>query len=159
MPATMYIFYPVFYDLKLISTLMYFEKRFHRSVRLVAAVVFLFGMVMFLPVIIYIPGLAFNQGILLCSLLWFNHFFMYFMPFAECALSSMSCASHAHPQFVHTAFRIRPSIVLYIVFSLALSTIPLVSGVNVHIVTSIMCIVCVFYTSIGGLRYVYWHLK
>lgn len=28
----------------------------------------------------------------------------------------------------------------------------LVSGVNVHIVTTILCIVCVFYTTVGGMR-------
>lgn len=61
-PAVVYIFYPVFYDLKLLSTFMYFEKRFHRSVRLVASLVFLFGATIFLPSVIYVPGIAFSQG-------------------------------------------------------------------------------------------------
>lgn len=60
--SVLYIFYPVFYDLQLVSTFMYLERRYNRSVRLVAAACFLFGSTVFLPIFIYIPALALNQG-------------------------------------------------------------------------------------------------
>lgn len=31
-----------------------------------------------------------------------------------------------------------------------------VTGVNIHVITPIMCVVCVFYTCIGGLKAVVW---
>lgn len=31
-----------------------------------------------------------------------------------------------------------------------------VSGVNLHIITAILCIICIFYTTVGGLRAVVW---
>lgn len=43
---------------------MYFEKRYNRMVRLVASFWFLIGAIVFLPIFIYIPALAFNQGTL-----------------------------------------------------------------------------------------------
>lgn len=33
---------------------------------------------------------------------------------------------------------------------------PTVTGVNVHIITPIVCIVCIFYTCVGGLKAVVW---
>lgn len=41
---------------------MYFEKRYSRSVRLIGSAVSLYGIILYLPIIIYIPALAFNQG-------------------------------------------------------------------------------------------------
>lgn len=58
-----YIFYPVFYDLKLLSTFLYFEKRFNRQIRLVASAAYAFLMICYMPLFIYIPALAFNQGL------------------------------------------------------------------------------------------------
>lgn len=60
--SIIHIFYPIFYDLKLLSTFMYFERRFNRAVRLFGSAVSLWGIIVFLPVVIYIPALAFNQG-------------------------------------------------------------------------------------------------
>lgn len=31
-----------------------------------------------------------------------------------------------------------------------------VTGINVHLITPIVCIVCIFYTSVGGLKAVVW---
>lgn len=58
----LYVFYPVFYELQLVSTFTYLEKRFSRIVRLVASFCFLLGSLVFLPIFIYVPSLAFNQG-------------------------------------------------------------------------------------------------
>lgn len=64
-----------------------------------------------LPIVIYVPALAFNQG-----LFWFSVFFQLKNPFL----------------------------------------IRAVTGVNVHLVTPIVCIVCIFYTCVGGLKAVVW---
>lgn len=32
----------------------------------------------------------------------------------------------------------------------------LVTGVNVHLITPIVCVVCIFYTCVGGLKAVVW---
>lgn len=35
-------------------------------------------------------------------------------------------------------------------------SISLVTGINVHLITPIVCIVCIFYTCVGGLKAVVW---
>ncbi|CAH1108786.1 unnamed protein product [Psylliodes chrysocephalus] len=86
------IFLPVFQGLELTSTYEYHERRFSKSVRLFGSILFTIKMLSWLPLVIYVPALAFNQ----------------------------------------------------------------VTGVNVHLITPIVCIFCIFYTSMGGLKGVVW---
>ncbi|XP_034118320.1 sodium-coupled monocarboxylate transporter 1 [Drosophila albomicans] len=87
-----YIFLPVFHDLNLISTYKYLEQRYNRSLRLFGSVMFIMASLLWLPIVIYVPAIAFNQA----------------------------------------------------------------TGVNIHIVTPCVCVVCIFYTCIGGLKAVVW---
>ncbi|XP_054745200.1 sodium-coupled monocarboxylate transporter 1 isoform X1 [Anastrepha obliqua] len=87
-----YVFLPVFCNLQLTSTYEYFEMRFGREVRYFGSVLFIVGMVLWLPVAVYVPALTFNQ----------------------------------------------------------------VSGVDTHIITPIVCLICTFYTCVGGLKAVIW---
>ncbi|EDW00395.1 sodium-coupled monocarboxylate transporter 1 [Drosophila grimshawi] len=87
-----YIFLPVFHELNLISTYKYLEQRYNRSMRLFGSVMFIIASVLWLPIVIYMPAIAFNQA----------------------------------------------------------------TGANIHIVTPCVCVVCIFYTCIGGLKAVVW---
>ncbi|KAH8295080.1 hypothetical protein KR018_006880 [Drosophila ironensis] len=87
-----YIFLPVFCNLQLTSTYEYFELRFNKSVRLLGSAFFTGANLIWLPIVIYVPALAFNQ----------------------------------------------------------------VTGINVHVITPIVCLVCIFYTTAGGLKAVVW---
>ncbi|GAB1869715.1 Sodium-coupled monocarboxylate transporter 1 [Camponotus japonicus] len=86
------VFLPVFHDLKLTSIYEYLEKRFDKRMRLLGSILFAIGIMTWLPIVIYVPALAFSQ----------------------------------------------------------------VTGVNVHIITPFVCIVCIFYTCVGGLKAVVW---
>ncbi|XP_039490993.1 sodium-coupled monocarboxylate transporter 1-like isoform X3 [Drosophila santomea] len=87
-----YIFLPVFCNLQLTSTYEYFEMRFNKSVRLLGSAFFTGVNLIWLPIVIYVPALAFNQ----------------------------------------------------------------VTGINIHVITPIVCLVCIFYTAAGGLKAVVW---
>ncbi|KAJ8955547.1 hypothetical protein NQ318_001377 [Aromia moschata] len=86
------IYLPIFHSLKLTSTYEYHERRFNKKVRLLESFLFTLEIVSWLPIVIYVPALAFNQ----------------------------------------------------------------VTGVNVHLITPIVCATCIFYTSTGGLKAVVW---
>ncbi|KAG6447357.1 hypothetical protein O3G_MSEX004903 [Manduca sexta] len=86
------IYLPVFHELKLTSNYEYLSIRFDNRVRLFGSVLFAFTLIGWLPIVIYVPALAFNQ----------------------------------------------------------------VTGVDVHVITPIVCLVCIFYTSAGGLQAVVW---
>jgi Na+/proline symporter len=86
--ALTYIYLPVFYELQLTSSFQYLELRFDKSVRLTASFIYALAMIIFIPIVIYVPALAFAQ----------------------------------------------------------------VSGINLHIITLVTCLICVFYTCIGGLK-------
>ncbi|KAM7360701.1 solute carrier family 5 member brother of rumpel isoform 1-T3 [Cochliomyia hominivorax] len=93
MAFVMGIFYlPVFHNLSITSTYEYLESRFDRRLRMFGSVMFTIMNIGYLPIVIYVPALAFNQ----------------------------------------------------------------VTGVAVHTITPIVCIICVFYTSLGGLKAVVW---
>ncbi|KAI9577558.1 hypothetical protein GQX74_005020 [Glossina fuscipes] len=93
MGFVMGIFYlPVFHDLNITSTYEYLESRFDRRLRMFGSVMFAIMNIGYLPIVIYVPALAFNQ----------------------------------------------------------------VTGVAVHTITPIVCVICVFYTSLGGLKAVVW---
>uniref|UniRef100_A0A1B6JU79 Sodium/solute symporter n=2 Tax=Homalodisca liturata TaxID=320908 RepID=A0A1B6JU79_9HEMI len=87
-----YFYLPVFYHLQLNSLYEYLELRFNKGTRTLASFIFALSLVLFIPVVIYVPALAFNQ----------------------------------------------------------------VTGVSVHIITPIVSLICVFYTSFGGLKAVVW---
>lgn len=57
-----YVYLPVFASLKISSSYEYLEMRFGKGVRTLISLMFVIDMVLFLPVVIYVPALAFNQG-------------------------------------------------------------------------------------------------
>lgn len=56
-----YIYLPVFNDLQLQSSFEYLEKRFDHSVRILASVIYSVGIIVNVPVAVYIPALVFEQ--------------------------------------------------------------------------------------------------
>ncbi|CAG9581219.1 unnamed protein product [Danaus chrysippus] len=86
------VYLPVFHELKITSNYEYLSMRFDNRVRLFGSILFAFTLVFWLPIVIYVPALAFNQ----------------------------------------------------------------VTGVDIHVITPIVCLVCIFYTSAGGLQAVVW---
>ncbi|CAH0558329.1 unnamed protein product [Brassicogethes aeneus] len=86
------VFLPVFHELSLTSIYEYHELRFDKKVRLFSSILFTIGLFAWLPLVIYVPALAFNQ----------------------------------------------------------------VTGINVHLITPIVCIICIFYTTMGGIKAVVW---
>uniref|UniRef100_A0A2M4A5Z1 Putative sodium-coupled monocarboxylate transporter 1 n=1 Tax=Anopheles triannulatus TaxID=58253 RepID=A0A2M4A5Z1_9DIPT len=82
------IYLPVFCSLKLNSSYEYLELRFNTYVRSIASVMFVLDELFFLPMIIYVPALAFNQ----------------------------------------------------------------VTGFNLYVIGAIVCVVCIFYTLLGGIK-------
>lgn len=87
-----FIYLPVFHDLQMTSCFLYLEKRFDRKVRLTASFFYAVSIMLYVPIVIYVPALAFNQT----------------------------------------------------------------TGINVHLITPVACVVCLFYTTLGGLRAVVW---
>ncbi|XP_070493998.1 sodium-coupled monocarboxylate transporter 1-like [Chironomus tepperi] len=87
-----FIVIPVFYELKITSTNEYLEARFNRKLRLMGSVSFLIAIILYLPIVIYVPALAFNQ----------------------------------------------------------------LTGINIHVITPISMFICIFYTSLGGIKAVVW---
>ncbi|XP_052893603.1 sodium-coupled monocarboxylate transporter 1-like [Anopheles moucheti] len=82
------VYLPVFCSLKLNSSYEYLELRFNSYVRSIASVMFVIDELLFLPMIIYVPALAFNQ----------------------------------------------------------------VTGFNLYVIGAIVCVVCIFYTLLGGIK-------
>ncbi|XP_014207706.1 sodium-coupled monocarboxylate transporter 2-like [Copidosoma floridanum] len=89
---TAYVFIPVFYNLQISSTYEYLELRFSRATRRFASVLYVISLSMHLPIVIYVPALAFSQA----------------------------------------------------------------TGYNLHLITPLLCIVCITYTSMGGVKAVVW---
>ncbi|XP_075214684.1 sodium-coupled monocarboxylate transporter 1-like [Lycorma delicatula] len=87
-----FVYLPVFYTLRITSSYEYLNLRFSSKVRTFGSCLFLLKMLLYIPIVIYVPALAFSQ----------------------------------------------------------------VTGINLHHVTPMVCIVCIFYTSLGGLRAVVW---
>ncbi|KAG4074821.1 hypothetical protein HA402_014375 [Bradysia odoriphaga] len=58
---TSYVYMPVFHGLRLESCSEYLEKRFDKRMRLFGSVLYTLHTITFLPVVIYVPALAFNQ--------------------------------------------------------------------------------------------------
>lgn len=55
------LFLPVFYKLQLTSTFEYLEIRFTRPVRILSSVLFTISLFAYLPIVIYVPAIAFAQ--------------------------------------------------------------------------------------------------
>ncbi|KAJ6638131.1 Sodium-coupled monocarboxylate transporter 1 [Pseudolycoriella hygida] len=87
-----YVYLPVFYELRLDTCCQYLEKRFDKRMRLFASILYALHTITFLPVVMYVPALAFNQ----------------------------------------------------------------VTGTNIHILSPIVCSICIFYTLVGGIKAVVW---
>ncbi|CAB3377454.1 Hypothetical predicted protein [Cloeon dipterum] len=85
-------FLPVFYKLQLNTSYEYLQLRFDRRVRLLGSFLYIISTLLYIPIVVYIPALAFSQ----------------------------------------------------------------VTGVNLHLVTPLVCLVCIFYTSLGGMKAVVW---
>ncbi|RZC35085.1 sodium-coupled monocarboxylate transporter 1-like [Asbolus verrucosus] len=60
--ATLYVYLPVFYKLQITSTYEYLERRFDNSNRMFASFLFALGLFLYLPIVIYIPALAFSAA-------------------------------------------------------------------------------------------------
>ncbi|KFB45605.1 AGAP008359-PA-like protein [Anopheles sinensis] len=86
------IYLPVFYDLQVTSAFTYLELRFDKFVRSAASLVYAIQCIIYIPIVIYVPALAFSQ----------------------------------------------------------------VTGINLHVITPVICVICIFYTTVGGLRAVVW---
>ncbi|RZB40467.1 SSF domain containing protein, partial [Asbolus verrucosus] len=89
---TIYVYLPVFYKLQVTSTYEYLERRFDNTNRMFASFLFALGLFLYLPIVIYIPALAFSAA----------------------------------------------------------------TGISVHYITPVVCGVCIFYTTLGGLKAVVW---
>ncbi|XP_076387601.1 sodium-coupled monocarboxylate transporter 2 isoform X7 [Megachile rotundata] len=86
------VYLPVFYGLGITSSYEYLKLRFNGAVRLMGCAIFLVKMMLYIPLVIYVPALAFNQ----------------------------------------------------------------VTGINLHAIALLVCAVCIFYTTLGGLKAVVW---
>jgi sodium-coupled monocarboxylate transporter 8/12 len=89
---TVYVYLPVFYNLQIVSTYEYLERRFDNRTRLFASFLYAISVLLYLPIVVYIPALAFSAA----------------------------------------------------------------TGINVHFITPVFCGICIFYTTIGGLKAVVW---
>nr|CAD7449460.1 unnamed protein product [Timema bartmani] len=56
-----YVFLPVFFNLQLTSTYEYLELRFDQKVRIMASLLFTVSLLLYLPIVVYVPALAFNH--------------------------------------------------------------------------------------------------
>lgn len=86
------IYLPVFYKLQVTSIYEYLEARFNASLRRLCSLLFAISSFLYLPVVIYVPALAFAQA----------------------------------------------------------------TDVNLHLITPLVCAVCLFYTTVGGIKAVVW---
>ncbi|XP_055858636.1 sodium-coupled monocarboxylate transporter 2 isoform X2 [Episyrphus balteatus] len=82
------VYLPVFTTLRICSSYEYLELRFSSGIRSFASFLFIIDEILFLPIILYVPAIAFNQ----------------------------------------------------------------VTGVNIHVISGLVCVVCVFYTLLGGIK-------
>ncbi|XP_063706354.1 sodium-coupled monocarboxylate transporter 1-like [Culicoides brevitarsis] len=59
--ALHYIYLPVFHELQLTSTYEYLDRRFDRRIRLFGSVTYIITSIIWIPIVIYVPSLAFAQ--------------------------------------------------------------------------------------------------
>uniref|UniRef100_A0A1Y1MY70 Sodium-dependent multivitamin transporter n=1 Tax=Photinus pyralis TaxID=7054 RepID=A0A1Y1MY70_PHOPY len=60
--ACIYVYMPVFLKLKLITTYQYLQIRFDNTIKMLASFIYIFHLIIYNPVVIFLPCLAFNQG-------------------------------------------------------------------------------------------------
>lgn len=60
--AIMYIYLPPFYTLRVNSSYEYLKIRFDERVRTIALVFYIISSFLFIPLVIFVPALAFNQS-------------------------------------------------------------------------------------------------
>lgn len=108
---TYFIYLPVYYELQITSIFEYLALRFDTKVRNFASALFAFSSFLYLPIVIYVPALAFSQGM---SEKAIN--FLYYLPLL----------------------------------------LLIATGIRINLITPIICAVCVFYTTFGGLKAVVW---
>uniref|UniRef100_A0A1Y1M8K2 Sodium/solute symporter n=2 Tax=Photinus pyralis TaxID=7054 RepID=A0A1Y1M8K2_PHOPY len=89
---TCYVYLPVIAKLQSASVFDYLDRRFNRKIRMLASFLFALQLILYNPVVAYIPAIAFSQA----------------------------------------------------------------SGISAYLITPIVCIVCTFYTTIGGFKAVVW---
>lgn len=58
---TAYVFMPVFYKLQISSTYEYLELRFSRRTRCFASSLYILSLLVYVPIVIYVPALAISQ--------------------------------------------------------------------------------------------------
>ncbi|KAF9417612.1 hypothetical protein HW555_005319, partial [Spodoptera exigua] len=92
LPAEMYTYGTPAVDGSALGMGSYLRLRFNQKVRLLGSIIFIIKMMLYIPIVIYVPALAFSQ----------------------------------------------------------------VTGINLHLITPIVCVVCIFYTTLGGLKAVVW---
>lgn len=63
--ALKYVYLPVFYDLQCATCFSYLELRFDKRVKNLVSLLYTISMLLFIPTVIYIPAIAFNQGMFL----------------------------------------------------------------------------------------------
>lgn len=56
------LYLPVFYKLQLTSSYEYLALRFDTNIRVLASFIYAVSMLLYMPIVIYIPALAFSQG-------------------------------------------------------------------------------------------------
>lgn len=60
--ALAYVSLPLFHRIGVTSTFEYLERRFDRRIRLLGSFIYSIKYISFIPVVIYVPALAFSQG-------------------------------------------------------------------------------------------------
>ncbi|CAL4090032.1 unnamed protein product [Meganyctiphanes norvegica] len=92
MPATAYLYLPVFHALDVTSAYEYLEVRFNSYVRKLGSATFILQMTLYMAIVVYAPALALSQ----------------------------------------------------------------VTGMNVYLSVCLICFICIFYTTVGGMKAVLW---
>lgn len=59
---TVIVYLPVFYNLQITSTYEYLDRRFDNNVRRFASFLYGVSVILYLPIVVYIPALAFSAG-------------------------------------------------------------------------------------------------
>ncbi|KAG8327053.1 hypothetical protein J6590_028196 [Homalodisca vitripennis] len=58
-----FVYLPVFFKLKITSSYEYLNMRFNKAVCILGSGIFVLKMMLYMPMVIYVPALAFNQAV------------------------------------------------------------------------------------------------
>lgn len=78
--VALYVYIPVFYKLQLTSVYEYLKIRFNTKIRTISSVLFLLSSLLYLPIVIYIPALAFSKGNKMFRMVIFVYSFIFQQP-------------------------------------------------------------------------------